>query len=50
MMFSLNYTPKWRNVVDLHHLPGGTHSLAPRPGTLDRLTFQMVLAFGAANL
>ena len=31
----------WRNAVDLHHLPGGTHSLAPRPGSLDRLTFQI---------
>jgi hypothetical protein len=26
--------------VDLHHLPGGTHSLAPRPGSLVRLAFQ----------
>ena len=25
----------------MHHLPGGTHSLAPRPGSLDRLTFQI---------
>ena len=32
---------KWRNAVDLHHLPEGTHSLAPRPGSLDRLTFQI---------
>jgi hypothetical protein len=31
----------WRNAVDSHHLPEGTHSLAPRPGTLGRLTFQM---------
>src|SRR5437667_68483 len=30
----------WRNAVDLHHLPEGTHSLAPRPGTLVRLTFR----------
>src|SRR5437016_4315565 len=30
----------WRNAVDLHRLPEGTHSLAPRPGTLVRLTFQ----------
>src|SRR5438876_6091644 len=30
----------WRNAVDSHHLPEGTHSLAPRPGTLVRLTFQ----------
>ena len=26
--------------MDLHHLPEGTHSLAPRPGSLVRLTFQ----------
>ncbi len=26
--------------MDLHHLPEGTHSLAPRPGPLVRLTFQ----------
>ena len=26
--------------MDLHHLPEGTNSLAPRPGSLDRLTFQ----------
>ena len=25
--------------MDLHHLPEGTHSLAPRPGPLVRLTF-----------
>ena len=25
--------------MDSHHLPEGTHSLAPRPGTLDRWTF-----------
>src|SRR6266487_5046969 len=31
---------KARNAVDLHHLPEGTHSLAPRPGPLVRLTFQ----------
>ena len=24
----------WRNAVDLHHLPEGTHCLAHRPGTL----------------
>src|SRR5437016_8040766 len=35
-----NHQPNWRNAVDLHHLPGGTHSLAPRPGPLVRLTFQ----------
>ena len=32
---------EWRNAVDLHHLPEGTHSLAPRPGALDRWTFQI---------
>ena len=32
---------EWRNAVDSHHLPEGTHSLAPRPGSLDRLTFQI---------
>src|SRR5438094_6942510 len=31
---------EWRNAVDLHHLPEGTHSLAPKPGSLVRLTFQ----------
>ncbi len=31
---------KWRNAVGLRHLPEGTHSLATRPGTLVRLTFQ----------
>src|SRR5437764_8492330 len=31
----------WRNAVDLRHLPEGTHSLAPRPGSLDRWTFQI---------
>ena len=31
----------WRNAVDLHHLPEGTHSSAPRPGSLDQLTFQI---------
>ena len=29
--------------MDLHHLPEGMHSLAPRPGSLDRLTFQIGL-------
>ena len=29
--------------MDLHHLPGGTHSLAPRPGSLVRLTFHSVV-------
>ena len=29
--------------MDLHHLPEGTHSLAPRPGTPVRLTFQIGL-------
>ena len=33
-------TGDWRNAVDSHHLPEGTHSLAPRPGSLGRLTFQ----------
>src|SRR6266403_1562138 len=32
---------EWRNAVDLHHLPEGTHCLANRPGSLDRLTFQI---------
>ena len=37
----MNYARrKWRNAVDLHHLPKGTHSLAPRPGSLVRLAFQ----------
>ena len=26
--------------MDLRHMPGGTHSLAPRPGPLARLTFR----------
>ncbi len=26
--------------MDLRHLPEGTHSLAPRPGSLARLAFQ----------
>ena len=30
----------WRNAVGLHHLPEGTHSLAPKPGSLVRLAFQ----------
>jgi len=30
----------WRNAVDLRHLPEGTHSLAPRPGSLVRLAFR----------
>ena len=30
----------WRNAVGLRHLPEGTHSLAPRPGSLVRLAFQ----------
>src|SRR5438876_10185064 len=34
-------TKQWRNAVDLHHLPEGTHSLAPRPGSLVRLTSQI---------
>ena len=36
---------RWRNVVDLHHIPAGTHSLAPRPGPLVRLTFRASLDF-----
>ena len=32
---------EWRNAVDLHHLPEGTHCLANRPGALDRWTFQI---------
>ena len=37
----MNYARrKWRNAVDLRHLPEGTHSLAPRPGSLVRLAFQ----------
>ena len=37
----MNYARrKWRNAVDLHHLPVGTHSLAPKPGSLARLAFQ----------
>ncbi len=37
----MNYARrKWRNAVDLHHLPEGTHSLAPKPGSLARLAFQ----------
>ena len=39
---------KWRNVVDLRHMPEGTHPLAPGPGPLVRLTFQMVPAAGFA--
>src|SRR5438477_5284162 len=36
----------WRNAVDFHHLPVGMHSLAPRPGSLARLTlhFNRVVA------
>src|SRR4029079_10873899 len=37
---------EWRNAVDLHHLPEGTHSLAPRPGSLVRWTFQNWSAWG----
>src|SRR5262249_19607893 len=32
---------EWRNAVGLHHLPEGTHSLAPRPGLLIRWAFQI---------
>ena len=38
--FAMVAVCKDRNAVDSHHLPKGTHSLAPRPGSLDRLTFQ----------
>ena len=31
---------KWRNAVDLRHMPEGTHCLAHRPGSLDQLAFQ----------
>ncbi|HEY1789042.1 MAG TPA: hypothetical protein VGJ73_12845 [Verrucomicrobiae bacterium] len=40
--FAINLlsSPKtWRNVVDLRHLPEGTHCLANRPGSLVRWTF-----------
>ena len=37
---------KWRNAVDLRHLPEGTHSLAHRPGSLVRLAFQKWSAWG----
>ena len=37
---------KWRNAVDLHHLPEGTHCLANRPGSLARLAFQKWWAWG----
>src|SRR5438876_3558790 len=43
---SANHSHDWRNAVDLHHLPDGTHSLAPRPGSLVRLTFQNWSAWG----
>ena len=37
----MNYArKKWRNAVYLRHLPEGTHSLAPKPGSLVRLAFQ----------
>src|SRR6266481_5862947 len=39
--FNFEHAREWRNAVDLHHLPEGTHSLAPRPGSLDRWTFQI---------
>lgn len=36
---------KWRNAVDSHHTPfWGAHSLAPRPGSLVRLTFLVPMA------
>ena len=40
----------WRNAVDLHHLPEGTHSLAPRPGSLVRLAFQKWSAWQGLHL
>src|SRR5437867_9679890 len=40
----------WRNAVDLRHLPEGTHSLAPRPGSLARLAFQKWSAWQASHL
>jgi hypothetical protein len=30
VLFELRALAKARNAVDLHHLPAGTHSLAPR--------------------
>ena len=33
--------------MDLHHLPEGTRSLAPRPGTLDRWTFHNLTIWSA---
>ena len=33
-------THKWRSAVDSHHKPEGSHSLAPRPGPLVRLTLR----------
>jgi len=36
----IHWLGKWRNVVGLRHMPEGTHSLAPRPGPLVRLTFR----------
>ncbi len=49
--FARRYDPSegWRNAVDLHHLPEGTHSLAPRPGSLVRLTFQSGLPSRSAE-
>ena len=44
--FTNSVIGKWRNAVDLHHLPEGTHSLAPSPGPLVRLTFQNWSAWG----
>ena len=40
--FPLNYARnEWRNAVDSHHTPEGARSLAPRPGPLARLTFEI---------
>jgi hypothetical protein len=39
--FAMVAVCKDRNAVDSHHLPEGTHSLAPRPGSLVWLTFHL---------
>ena len=47
----MNYARrKWRNAVDLRHLPVGTHSLAPEPGSLVRLAFQKWSAWQELHL
>src|SRR5258705_5926232 len=40
IFYVVSYNFDWRNAVGLRHLPAGTHSLAPRPGSLVRLAFQ----------